>query len=237
MKATSSPRAVASASIAIAVAVRPEERRPTSSESCPRGTPPPSARSRPVWPVGARRSAGTRFGDSAVVRVVSSFFDRSSVSSSARAVDAAMTFALFSLSQAMMSRGSAPCSTCTLHPAPCTLHPATLPPRVFPSGPAWTFDGISSSARTRPGRQPSGFQSLERTGFRLIRQAPRLLMSGAGSLDRASVLGSPRGHQPMLGNAIRAALSSLSELRRAPRQGDASERARHFKCEVQTAKC
>jgi hypothetical protein len=43
------------------------------------------------------------------------------------------------------------------------------------------------------------FNNLNGPASRLIRQAPRLLMSGAGSLDRASVLGSPRGHQPMLG--------------------------------------
>jgi hypothetical protein len=63
--------------------------------------------------------------------------------------------------------------------------------------PAGRNDGLDGN--------PLTFSHLNGPAARLVRQAPRLLMSGAGRLDRASVMGSPRGHQPMLGNAILAA--------------------------------
>src|SRR5580692_8244252 len=53
-RATSSPRAVAAASICRRRLVRPEERAPTSSDNCPRGNPPPNRASKVVTPVGAR---------------------------------------------------------------------------------------------------------------------------------------------------------------------------------------
>ena len=74
--ATSSPRAAAAASAWHSTAVRPDDRGPTISESCPRANPPPSAASTTGRPVEAR-SSGDR-GIDVSVSVTSSFRARSS---------------------------------------------------------------------------------------------------------------------------------------------------------------
>ena len=74
--------------------VRPAERGPTISDSCPRGSPPPSAASIAGTPVAARSSRACRHG-AEVVSVTSSLRARSSDSRWARAVMARHRVSLY----------------------------------------------------------------------------------------------------------------------------------------------
>ena len=88
--ATNSPRAIAAFNSCRSTLVRPDERGPTSSDTWPRGNPPPNRASMSPRFVAATASSSdcTWPGDHAGVSVRSSLRVRSSASSSARARDA-----------------------------------------------------------------------------------------------------------------------------------------------------
>ena len=99
ISATSSPRPVPAASNRSRTLVRPDDRGPASSDSCPRGNPPPRRASNAVMPVGATTASFSpgspkspewpgetaAASDNAVVRVRSRRRARSSDSRSGRA--------------------------------------------------------------------------------------------------------------------------------------------------------
>ena len=98
MNAASSPRAVAAAIALIITRLRPEDGAPTTSDNCPRASPPPSRTSRAASPDGAESGAAGCASGIAEVSVRSSFRARRSDSRAAR--DMMFRFMFASIPQA-----------------------------------------------------------------------------------------------------------------------------------------